>query len=484
MRRAKPSVPMRWLAVAATILSAACGGGGGDGGTGPAPTGSVTVTVATTGTALDPDGYALSLDDGAAIDLPVNGSQTISGLAVGKHTVALVGVAGTCTATPPASVTVAASQTATLRIDVACTAPTSGLIISTRTTGTPVDPDGYKYSIDGGAPVPIAVNTMAPLPTLAAGIHTVVMDGAWAYCQSSIGATGREQKVVTVGTGAPTTVEFAFDCAQALRNRIVYFYSDGGSTAGLRAMHPDGTGRTLILPSQTPFFDVSRDGRTIVVAEATGPAPLTPKFSVFNADGSLVRNITPAASCATTPALSPDGSKIAFGNCADGKLYIMNVDGTGESVLGSSGGFPDGEPVWSADGSKIIYVESNGPVGNLWMMNPNGTGRTALTSYTSLWISTPRLSPDGMHVSFVRGDIQTNFHQVYVTNLDGSSPVTITAPGYYGSPAFSPDGTELAYWNDAGGQDIFRAKADGTGTAINLTNTPVPVSERNLQWVW
>src|SRR5439155_1994954 len=62
-------------------------------------TGSLTVTTATSGASgdLDPDGYTVSVDGGAASQpIPDNGSVTFTGPA-GDHTVALSGVAGNCT---------------------------------------------------------------------------------------------------------------------------------------------------------------------------------------------------------------------------------------------------------------------------------------------------------------------------------------------------------------------------------------------------
>src|SRR5439155_920493 len=66
--------------------------------TGPT-TGSLTVTAATSGASgdIDPDGYTVSVDGGAASQpIPANGSVTFTGPA-GDHSVALTGVATNCT---------------------------------------------------------------------------------------------------------------------------------------------------------------------------------------------------------------------------------------------------------------------------------------------------------------------------------------------------------------------------------------------------
>src|SRR3989454_738489 len=95
--------------------------------TGPT-TGSLTVTAATSGASgdIDPDGYTVSVDGGAASQpIPANGSVTFTGPA-GDHSIALTGVAANCTVSGanPRTVTVPAGGTATTTFSVSC-APTA-----------------------------------------------------------------------------------------------------------------------------------------------------------------------------------------------------------------------------------------------------------------------------------------------------------------------------------------------------------------------
>src|SRR5881392_2152981 len=119
-------------------------------------TGSLTVTTATSGATgdLDPDGYTVSVDGGAASQpIPDNGSVTFTGPA-GDHTVALSGVAGNCSVSGanPRTVTVPSGGTVSTTFSVSC-APTGGgtgsLTVTTSTTGSNLDPDGYTITIDG-----------------------------------------------------------------------------------------------------------------------------------------------------------------------------------------------------------------------------------------------------------------------------------------------------------------------------------------------
>ena len=92
-------------------------------------TGSLTVTTATSGATgdLDPDGYTVSVDGGAASQpIPDNGSVTFTGPA-GDHTVALSGLAANCAVSGanPRPVTVPSGGTATTTFSVSC-GPTGG----------------------------------------------------------------------------------------------------------------------------------------------------------------------------------------------------------------------------------------------------------------------------------------------------------------------------------------------------------------------
>src|SRR5437773_243928 len=115
---------------ASTSYSVSCAATGG--------TGSLTVTTSTTGAAadIDPDGYTVSVDGGAASQpIPANGSVTFTGPA-GDHSIALTGVAANCTVSGanPRTVTVPAGGTASTTFSVSCapTGPTTGSRVTGR----------------------------------------------------------------------------------------------------------------------------------------------------------------------------------------------------------------------------------------------------------------------------------------------------------------------------------------------------------------
>jgi len=81
------------------------------------------------------------------------------------------------------------------------------------------------------------------------------------------------------------------------------------------------------------------------------------------------------------PALSPDGSTIAFVSATTGgvnQIYLMNADGTNPRLLLDDQA-SDTEPAWSPDGQLIAFASNRDGHYHLYIVKPDGTGLTKLT---------------------------------------------------------------------------------------------------------
>src|SRR5690242_381541 len=180
----------------------------------PPTTGDLTVTTNTSGSNVDADGYTVTVDGNASKPIGSNGSVTFPGLSAGNHTVALSGVAANCTVSDGTSrtVSVPAGGTTSTAFSVSCAAPppqTGNLTVSTSTTGSNLDPDGYTATVDGGASQSVATNGSVTFTGLSAGSHSVALSGVAANC--SVG--GANPQTVTVPSGGTATASFAVSCA-------------------------------------------------------------------------------------------------------------------------------------------------------------------------------------------------------------------------------------------------------------------------------
>ena len=174
--------------------------------------GSIRIATSTAGTP-DPDGYDVTVDDGAPQPIGATGAITVANVAAGVHTVTISGLALGCTVggSNPQSVTVAEGATAEVGFAVACSepSPTAGSVhIVTTTSGIP-DLDGYAVALDGAAPLPIQASGEVTLPNIEAGAHTVTLSGLAPGCAVS----GDNPRPVTVSAGATAEVSFAVACA-------------------------------------------------------------------------------------------------------------------------------------------------------------------------------------------------------------------------------------------------------------------------------
>lgn len=112
----------------------------------PTGTGRVAVHTRTTGADLDPDGYAIRVDDGAPLDIGVNDSLVIADVPAGRHEVGLEGLASNCSVEAITSpVSVEAGATFDVNIDITCVARTGYLQIRAFTQGG--DPNGDEFTV-------------------------------------------------------------------------------------------------------------------------------------------------------------------------------------------------------------------------------------------------------------------------------------------------------------------------------------------------
>lgn len=120
---------------------------------------------------------------------------------------------------------------------------------------------------------------------------------------------------------------------------------------GIASMNPDGSGGwggRVLLPGDTqPAW--SPDGTMLAVATRWQG---NEGIRLDNPDGSTIRMLTTTPGDGS-PAWSPDGTKLAFVD--NGKLLVVNADGSGRRELPTSTGYVNASPSWSPDGAKIAF---------------------------------------------------------------------------------------------------------------------------------
>ena len=253
--------------------------------------------------------------------------------------------------------------------------------------------------------------------------------------------------------------------------------------ANIYTMNADGSDRQLL--TTRGFGPTWNAAGTKVVFHAQTGVDDHNEIFVVNADGSGRTQLTfnSVAPGLTFPSWSPDGSKIVFQNNFDGKIYVMNSDGTNAAALTSSGF--DALASWSPDGSKIAFSSwrDNFAAPEIYVMNADGTNQTRLTNnlvpdYDPSW------SPDGSKIAFSHEASNSGgWADVYVMNANGTGATNLTNTANLGesSTVWSPDGTKIGYIRgDGASTEVFVMNAaDGTAQT-NITRTSA--GELHLDW--
>jgi Tol biopolymer transport system component len=463
-----------------------------------ATTGSIRVTASTTGPSPDADGYTITLNGTDRGSLTTTGEVTVDELAPGDYQIGLSGIAGNCQAQPnPQSVTVTAGSTIMASFAVSCVAlpPTTGTIaVSTVTTGTQLDPDGYTMSLDGGAGQTIGLNAMLMISPVAPGTHQVELAGMATNCR----VDGDNPRSVTVSAGTTTPAAFNIACPAPRLSKIVFVSErdyEPHSHTEIYSMNTDGSGATRLTDMfcwhGSPTY--SPDGKKILFGAGGGSE--CEGIFIMNADGSGLARLT--LDIGGFPHWSPDGRKIAFSSGSlEGNhgIFVMNADGSGVTQLTSHTGdlVHDGSPDWSPDARKIAFARYTNWQGSyfaeVYVMNADGTGQTRITTNEAApgipgWSDqAPDWSPNGSRIAFTR----TLAHpgggflgsDIFVMNPDGSGLTQLTDGTGHDDPEWSPDGSKIAFSSTHfdGTGEIYVMNPDGSGKT-NLTNHPAEDTE-------
>jgi len=179
-----------------------------------------------------------------------------------------------------------------------------------------------------------------------------------------------------------------------------------------------------------------RSGLVVFTSYRTGRAEL---YSV-PAGGGAPTQLTTASANETDPALSPDGTKIAYVSDVSGvtKLWLCAADGSGQEPLTSGFGFAgsiEASPSWAPDGQRIVFVSTANGSANLFVLTLGGGLPTPLVTGPSANVE-PAWNPDGTIVAFASNRStggSTNIFTVDVTTQVVAQVTSDTGrpPGLY-----------------------------------------------------
>jgi Tol biopolymer transport system component len=239
-----------------------------------------------------------------------------------------------------------------------------------------VNTELYTVPLMGGAPRRLAhvQGTFSGLTWTANGWAVVfIKDGnIW-----RVGAGGGDAAMVLRDGGA------SFPMVSRQGNRLAY--GAGGENVNIwrviidESRRPAGAAGKVVTSSRSQRNPaLSPDGSRLAFESTRSGAP---EIWVSAADGSDPLRLTSFQGPLTgSPRWSPDGQQIVFDSRASGRpeIYIIRAEG-GPPHRVVTGADEGSEPDWSHDGRRLYFTGSRGGQDQIWKVSPTGDNATQLT---------------------------------------------------------------------------------------------------------
>jgi len=178
------------------------------------------------------------------------------------------------------------------------------------------------------------------------------------------------------------------------------------------------------------------------------------------------RQITSDPGWEAEPALSPDGSLVAFSSDRSGNPDVWVVDTrAGTPLRLTDDPASDRSPAWLPDGRALLFVSDRGGSPAIWKVARLGGASELLLQDAEA----PAVSPDGTRLAFCRRNAG-GIKRIAVAPLADVSRATVLTTDRDGlwnheAPTWSPDGRTLCY---ADARDLWLVPSAG-GNAQQLT---------------
>ena len=256
--------------------------------------------------------------------------------------------------------------------------------------------------------------------------------------------SGKVRRVAKRGTGAafyPSGKAFAYvragGCYPSGPHSCYTEYSVFEKS--LKKRNPAAPGRRVF--GWTQFFvrsvDVAPGGRLIFSAKpGPGPGRRGRGVEIYSSalDGSEVRRLTHNHVFDNDPAVSPDGTHIAFARKVDGRgqIFSMRIDGSHLKRL-THDGRRNRLPSWSPGGRRLVFISQPAAAGRFGYREvysvAAGGGRKRRLTHNRTPETRPIYSPNGRSIAFL-------FKNLWLMSASGAGERQIFSsphiPGYEG----------------------------------------------------
>lgn len=202
--------------------------------------------------------------------------------------------------------------------------------------------------------------------------------------------------------------------------------------------------------------------------------------SILMAGISLVFCALLVAAPASAVTFAGQNGKIAFTTLQNGAsaIWLMDADGNNKRPLQQNAS----SPAWSPDGSRLAFINNQG---QLLVVDQDGRNLRQLTNAGQFTHSSPVWSPSGRQIAFVRqektGQKRSAVFSVKASGVAPAVNISGWAPDQsYRSPSWAPDSQKIVYEHTAAGVHELLIKNIKTGNIRQLTTVSHQVNARPI----
>ena len=227
-------------------------------------------------------------------------------------------------------------------------------------------------------------------------------------------------------------------------------------------------------------LDISPDGENMVF-------DMLGDIFIVNSKGGKARALTQDFAWNIHPAISPDGSKIAFISDRDGlsNVWIMDIDGTNLKQVTTEKQYLIHAPKWSPDSQYIVVTKGimssrSIPAGEIWLYHHTGGSGVAIKERENgkveqQNIADPAFSPSGQYIYYTqdispgsqfeynRDPLKSIFAIIRYDRETGKEERYISGTGGAVVPTPSPDGKYVAFIKRVKNKTVLFLKDIATG---------------------